>query len=66
MTAGFIYGYRHKLEWLPLTKKLLMGTWAVGSIKLGTGGLTERSRVGSFLCKDCHKIIIDTGPIIDI
>jgi hypothetical protein len=61
MTKGKIIGNQYKLKWLPENRRLFMGIWAFGGIKLGQGGLLSRAKVKSFMCHACNKIILDTN-----
>lgn len=67
MIKGTIYGDRYKLKWTPDTKGLFMGIWANDSIELGKGGgFSGRPKVETFMCKSCHKFIIDTSSETDL
>ncbi|OGF05734.1 MAG: hypothetical protein A2509_09820 [Candidatus Edwardsbacteria bacterium RIFOXYD12_FULL_50_11] len=59
MVRGYIYGDRYKLKWLPEEKSLLLGLWAIGSIKLGEFAGFGRPKVGANMCQACRKFIID-------
>lgn len=59
MIRGTIYGDRYSLKWLPEDKKLFLGLWAKGGLKVGIGDVFERPKVESYMCKSCSKMIIN-------
>lgn len=58
LVDGFIYGDRYALKWLPKNKKLFLGLFAVGGIKISD---YEQGRPGvrALNCSNCKKMVID-------
>lgn len=59
MVEGKIFGEGYGLKWLPLNKKLFLGIWAVGGIKLKNSSFWGRTSTSALYCGECEKIIID-------
>jgi hypothetical protein len=59
MARGHIYGDRYALKWLQEGKSLLLGIWAIGGIKIGTGAGLGRPKVEANRCQACRKLIVD-------
>jgi hypothetical protein len=59
MARGNIYGDRYALKWMPEGKSLLLGIWAVGGIKIGSGGVLGRPKAEANMCQACRKLIVD-------
>lgn len=59
MVAGTMYGDDYKMKWMPASKKLILGIWAMGAKKVGKGGLIGRANLPAHFCASCKKIIVD-------
>jgi len=58
MIPGYLYGDRYRAKWLPDTKKLLFGIFAIGGEPVGELNLL-RQRIHCYKCSSCKKIVID-------
>ena len=63
MENGTLFGDRYTLKWLPASKKLFMGIWAKGAVRIDNRTKLQRfykrPYINGNVCKECNKIILD-------
>jgi len=63
MVPGRLYGSQYAHKWLPKSKRLFFGIWAIGAEPVDSRSLRQRFTVRPFAdghkCETCQKILLD-------